>query len=147
MRTAPPGPAKHPKNLVDVAHTPAYFAAAAVADHEFSWVHASEKKFLDPVIHQLIDKVETGEPITKDAERYYQGAQVTVNTRDGRSYTSIVYAPRGSGRQGIDWADVDAKYRALVSARLDAQKLENSIHVIHGLRDLGDVSKLTGLLR
>ncbi len=147
LRTAPPGPAKHPKNLVDVAHTPAYFAAAAVADHEFSWVHATEKKYLDPVIHQLIDRVKTGEPITKDADLYYQGAQVTINTKDGKSYTSIVHAPRGSGRRGIAWADVDAKYRTLVSARLDQQKLENSIEVIHGLRDVGDVSKLTGLLR
>ncbi len=147
LRTAPPGPAKHPKNLVDVAHTPAYFAAAAVADHDFSWVHASEKKFLDPVIHALIDKVKAGEQITKDADKYYQGAQVTINTRDGRSFTSIVYAPRGSGVRGILWEDVDGKYRTLVTPTgLPAQKIEDSIQLLHGLRDASDISALTRLL-
>ncbi len=147
LRTGPPPPAKHPKNLVDVAHTPAYFAAAAVADRDFSWVHASEKKFLDPLIHQLIDKVKVGEPITQDAEKYYQGAQVTITTRDGKSHTSTVYAPRGSGVRGIAWADVDAKYRTLVAlTRLDAQKREDSIAVIHALREIKNVSQLTMLL-
>ncbi len=41
LRVGPPSAPSHPKNLVDVAHTPAYFAAAAVADKNFSWVHAS----------------------------------------------------------------------------------------------------------
>ena len=148
LRTGPPGPGKHPKNLVDVAHTPAYFAAAAVADRDFSWVHASEKKFLDPVIHQLIDKVQAGEPITLDAEKYYQGAQVTIKTKDGRSHTGTVYAPRGSGVRGIDWVDVDAKYRTLVAmSNLGAQKLENSLKVIREFREVSNVSTLTSLLR
>ncbi len=147
LRTGPPGPAKHPKNLVDVAHTPAYFAAAAVADHDFSWVHASKKKFLDPIIHQLIDRVKVGEPITKDADKYFQGAQVTINTKDGRSFTSIVYAPRGSGARGIAWADVDDKYRTLVSTTgLPAPKIEDSIQRLHNLRDTPDISVLTQLL-
>ena len=148
LRTGPPGPAKHPKNLVDVAHTPAYFAAAAVADRDFSWVHASEKKFLDPVIHQLIDKVKVGAPITLDAEKYYQGAQVTIKTKDGHSYTGTVYAPRGSGVRGIDWADVDAKYRTLVAmSSLGTHKIENSLKVIHEFREVSNVSVLTRLLR
>ena len=151
LRTGPPGPpgaTRHPKNLVDVAHTPAYFAAAAVADRDFSWVHASEKKYLDAVIHQLIDKVKVGEPITQDADKYYQGAQVTIKTKDGRSTTGTVYAPRGSGVRGIAWADVDAKYRTLVAGiQHDAQKMEDSIKVIHELREVKNVSVLTGLLR
>ena len=148
LRTGPPGPAKHPKNLVDVAHTPAYFAAAAVADRDFSWVHASEKKFLDPVIHQLIDKVKVGDPITLDTEKYYQGAQVTIKTKDGRSHTGTVYAPRGSGVRGIEWADVDAKYRTLVAmSNLGAAKMENSLKVIHAFREVENVSVLTSLLQ
>ena len=31
----------HPADLIDMAHSPAYFAAAGVADHAFSWHHAS----------------------------------------------------------------------------------------------------------
>src|SRR5919109_125001 len=35
-----PGP-KHPTDLIGVAHSPAYFIAAAVADRGFGWIHAS----------------------------------------------------------------------------------------------------------
>src|SRR2546430_7642997 len=47
--TALTGPL-HPANLIDMAHSPAYFLAAGVADREFSWAHASPQKIADPVI-------------------------------------------------------------------------------------------------
>ena len=147
MRIALPAPASHPKTLVDVAHTPAYFVAAAVADKDFSWVHASPEKIADPVIHQLIDKIKVGEPVTQDIEKFRQGAVVTIKTKDGRSYTSTVYAPRGSGPRGIEWADVDAKYRALMAmTQLGTQKIENSLKVIHEFRNVQTVSALMELL-
>ena len=113
--TALTGPL-HPADLVDMAHSPAYFVAAGVADRRFSWEHAGPEKIADPVIHGLIDKVRVGPPPTENAERYRQGATVTIRTRDGRSVTNTVYAPTGSGLLGIDWADIDAKFRALVPA-------------------------------
>ena len=75
--TALPGPL-HPADLIDMAHSPAYFAAAGVADHAFSWVHASPAKIADPVIHRLIDLVRVGPPPTEDVARYRQGATVTI---------------------------------------------------------------------
>ena len=41
--TALAGPA-HPTDLIDMAHSPAYFLAAGVADQDFSWVHATAAK-------------------------------------------------------------------------------------------------------
>ena len=73
---------------------------------------------------------------------------MTVTTRDARSYTSTVYAPRGSAIVGIDWRDVEAKYRALVPyARLTGENLDASLKVIRNVRDVGHVSELTTLLR
>ena len=98
--------------------------------------------------YQLIDKIRIGAPITENVERFKQGGAVTIKLKDGRSYTSTVYAPRGSGVRGIDWADVDHKYRTLVAmAKLDARKIEDSIKVIHGFRDARSVSELTSFLR
>ena len=111
--TALSGPL-HPADLIDMAHSPAYFTASGVADRRFSWEHAGAAKIADPVIHALIDKVRVGPPPTENAERYRQGATVTIRTRDGREVTNTVYAPTGSGLLGIDWADIDAKFRALV---------------------------------
>ena len=145
--TALTGPL-HPKDLIDMAHSPAYFLAAGVADRDFSWVHASAAKIADPVIHGLIDKVRVGPPPVDNAERYRQGATVTIRTRDGRSFSSTVYAPKGSGMLGIAWADIDAKFRALVPlAGLGDRQIEASLGIIHDLRRLAGVAALTNLLR
>jgi 2-methylcitrate dehydratase PrpD len=138
----------HPTDLIGMAHSPAYFLAAGVADKDFSWVHATAAKITDPVIHQLLDKVRVGAPPTENVERYKQGATVTIRTKDGRTFSSTVYAPKGSGIRGIDWADVDAKYRALLpQAQVSDRQVEASLQVIHDLRNVQHVSTLTGLLQ
>jgi 2-methylcitrate dehydratase PrpD len=145
--TALTGPL-HPKDLVDMAHSPAYFLAAGAADRDFSWVHATGPKIADPVIHGLIDKVRVGPPPEDNAARYRQGATVTIRTRDGRSVTSTVYAPKGSGMLGIAWADIDAKFRALVPlSGMGEQQIEAMLAIIHDFRRQGSVTALTDLLR
>lgn len=138
----------HPADLIDMAHSPAYFTAAGAADRDFSWVHAGPAKIGDPVIHGLIDKVRVGPPPTEHAERYRQGATVTIRTRDGRSFTSTVYAPKGSGLLGIAWADIDAKFRALVPhAGLPEGRIAAMLDIIHDFRRQPNVSALVDLLR
>ena len=137
--TALSGPV-HPTDLIGMAHSPAYFLAAGVADHDFSWVHATEAKITDPVIQQLLDKVHVGAPPTENIEQYKQGATVTIRTKDGRTFSNTVYAPKGAGVRGIDWADVDAKYRTLVPrAQLSDRQVEASLQVIHDFRHVTHV--------
>ena len=144
--TALSGPV-HPTDLIGMAHSPAYFLAAGVADKDFSWVHATAAKITDPVIHQLLDKVRVGAPPTDNVERYQQGATVTIRTKGGRTFSSTVYAPQGAGVRGIDWADVDAKYRTLVPrAQVSDRQVEESLKVIHDFRHVKHVSTLTDLL-
>ena len=139
---------QHPTDLIGVAHSPAYFAAAGVADRNFTWVHAFEEKINNPVIRRLLDKVRVAEPPTENLERYKSGAIVTIRTRDGRSHSSTVYAPKGAAMLGIDWADVEGKYRALAPyAKLSGGNLEASMKVIRNFREAKKVSELVGLLR
>jgi len=141
-------PTHAPKDLVEVAHTPAYFVAAAVADKHFSWVHASQAKIADPVIRGLIDKIQVAEVPAHEAVGFRHGSIVTIKTKDGRTYTGKVAAPRGSGPRGIEWSDVDDKYRTLVSAAgIETRKIDRSLAIIHGLRAAANVTTLTDLLR
>jgi hypothetical protein len=49
---------------------------------------------------------------------------------------------------GIHWADIDAKYRALVPlSGLPERQIEASLAVIHRFRGLSEVSELTRLLQ
>jgi len=145
--TALTGPL-HPTDLIDMAHSPAYFIAAGAADREFSWSHATAEKIGDPVIHQLIDKIRVGAPPTDNVSRYRQGATVTIRASDGRTGTSTVFEPKGAAARGIPWHDVDTKYRTLVPlAGVPEQQIAASLAIIHDFRDVNQVSKLIDLLK
>jgi 2-methylcitrate dehydratase PrpD len=138
----------HPQDLIDMAHSPAYFTAAGVADQQFGWIHASAAKIADPVIHRLIDKVSVGPQPTEDANRYRQGATVTIGTRDGRSFTSAVHVPKGAGMLGIAWADIEAKYRTLMpNSGLAPDRIEASLALIRNLPEAAGVSPLIEMVR
>lgn len=145
--TALSGPL-HPENLIDMAHSPAYFLAAGAADHEFTWAHATPEKIGDPVIHGLIDKVRVGPEPTENVEAYRQGATVTIEAVDGRSVTNTVHVPAGAGCLGVDWSVIDAKYRTLAPrAPLTPEQVEKSLALCHEIRDLANISALVESLR
>lgn len=138
----------HPTDLIGMAHSPAYFAAAGAADRTFGWQNASDAKIADPVIHGLIDKVRVAPSPTETAANYRQGATVTIAARDGRTSTSTVFLPKGAGALGIAWRDINAKYRTLVPfSGLPDAKIEASLAAIHDFRQLPDMSRLINNLR
>jgi 2-methylcitrate dehydratase PrpD len=143
-----PGP-KHPTDLIGVAHSPAYFIAAAVTDRGYGWIHASPAKVADPVIGQLIDKV-TVDPNPQpypDRFPHHHGATVTITLKDGRKFSDHVDFPRGSAPRGIEWADVDAKYRRLVPlSGLAPEKVEAGLEAVHEFETVKVMSELTRLL-
>jgi 2-methylcitrate dehydratase PrpD len=142
------GGPKHPKDLIDMAHSPHYFTAAGVADKHFGWVHCSPEKIADPVIHRLIDKVRVGPQPTENAERYRQGATVTIQTTDGREVSSTVFMPKGSAALGIAWADIEAKYRTLMpNSGLNGERIEESLATIRDFASAPSVAPLMDLLR
>ena len=145
--TALTGP-QYPTDLIGIAHSPAYFAAAGVADRDYTWAHAFEEKINNPVIRSLLAKVRVVPPPTENLERYKSGAIVTITLRDGRTYSSTVYAPKGAAMLGIDWSDVEAKYRALAPyAQFSGDNLERSMEAIRRFRNVKNVSELVGFLR
>jgi 2-methylcitrate dehydratase PrpD len=143
-----PGP-KHPTDLIGVAHSPAYFIAAAVADRGYGWIHASPAKVADPLIGYLIDKVtvDPNPPPYPDRFPHHHGATVTITLNDGRQFSDHVDFPRGSAPRGIEWADVDAKYRELVPlSGLAPNMVEASLEVVHAFETVKAMPELTRLL-
>ena len=141
-------PPLHPRDLIDMAHSPAYFAAAAAYDKHFGWEHATPQKIANPEIHALIDKVRVGPPPVDNAVEYRQGATVRIETTDGRAVTNTVLVPKGAACLDVGWSDIEVKYRALTPhAPLEASKVERSLVTIRNLRSSEHVTRLLGQLQ
>ncbi|MBL6080526.1 MmgE/PrpD family protein [Belnapia sp. T18] len=136
----------HPTDLVGAAHSFVYFVAAAVADRGFRWEHIEPAKMADPVIQGLLARVvlDPNPPPLPDRFPHRHGGTVTLVLKDGREVRSTCKAPRGSHAGGLEWADVEAKYRRLVPlSGLAPDAVEASLVCIRSFRTGGDVGALT----
>jgi 2-methylcitrate dehydratase PrpD len=118
-----------------------------VADKDFTWVHATPEKIHSPVVARLMGLVEADPSPPPVHYDWSWGGTVTIVTRSGARYTATVDAPRASGPRGIEWSDVDTKYRALMpDSGLPAKRIEEILKVIHDFDQVKQASELTRLL-
>ena len=138
---------KPPKDMIEAIHSLPYFVASAVADKDFSWVHATPEKIHRPIVARLIGLVETDASPSPVHYDWTWGATVTIVTKSGVRYTSTVDAPKGSAPRGIEWSDIDAKYSALMpDSRRPAKRIEECLKLVHDFERVNKVSQLTALL-
>ncbi len=141
------GGSRRPRDLVEAIHSLPYFVAAAIADREFTWIHATEGKIFDGVIARLMQVVELDPAPPTSSYPWSWGGTVTLVTTSGDRFTDRVDAPRGSGPRGINWADVDAKYRALMpDSKLPRARLDQILERIHEFERVPSVPAFTRLL-
>jgi 2-methylcitrate dehydratase PrpD len=72
---------------------------------------------------------------------------VTVVTKSGARFTSTVDAPRGSAPRGIEWTDIEAKYRALMpESKLSEARMAEILRTIRNFDQVKSVSQFTKLV-
>lgn len=139
----------HPRNLVEAAHSLVYFVAASIVDRGFGWDAMTEAKMADPVVAALQDKVrfDPNPPPLPDRFVHRHGGTVTIRMQDGREFTHTCKAPRGSGPRGIEWADVEAKFRRLMPAGgLPPRRVEELWRELLDFERLPDAGALARML-
>ncbi|HVY64738.1 MAG TPA: MmgE/PrpD family protein [Gammaproteobacteria bacterium] len=138
---------RRPKDHVEAIHSMPYFVASAIADRTFTWVHAMPEKIFDPTVQTLMSVVDPDPSPPAVKTRWIWAGTVTIVTKSGARITRTVDAPRGSAPRGIEWSDVEAKYRELMpQSQLPARRLDEILATIRGLENVSDVSRLTRLL-
>lgn len=143
------GSKSHPRDLIGAAHSVVYFVAASVADRRFTWEHMTAAKMTEPLLMALQDKVifDANPPPLPDRFTHRHGGTVTIRMRSGATHSHTCKAARGAGARGIEWGDVDDKYRRLTArSGLASSKIEDSLDLIHGFDKLETMQKLAGLL-
>lgn len=142
-----PGP-KHPTDLIGIAHSPFYFAAAGAADRDYHWQHALEEKIQDPRIRSLFDRIERLDREVENKSEFKSGAIVRIEARDGRVFERSVRYPKGAALRGIVWDDVASKYLALMPyGGVEGARLGTSLEMIRGLDELDGIGGLFDTLR
>ena len=139
----------HPRNLVDAAHSLYYFVAASIVDGRFSWRHMDESKMADPAIAALQEKIvfDPNPPPLPDRFPHRHGGTVIIRMNNGEEFRSTCKSPRGSGPRGIEWADVEDKYRALVPlAGLSSHRVDESLALIRAFDAPDSVGRLVALI-
>jgi len=104
----------------------------------------------DPRIAAMLARVsfDPDPPPLPDRFPHRHGGTVTLELADGHTVRATCRAPRGSGARGIDWADVDAKYRHLApSSGLSPAQVEDSLALVHGFDALASPAPLAQALR
>jgi 2-methylcitrate dehydratase PrpD len=136
-----------PKDMIQAIHSLSYYIASAVADKDFSWKHTQLAMIERPVIGRLMGLV--AQDPAPPAVRYEWpwGATVTIVTRSGARFTSTVDAPRGSAPRGIEWSDIEAKYRALMpESGLPQPRIAEILQTIQSFEKVLNAGDLTRLL-
>jgi 2-methylcitrate dehydratase PrpD len=134
-----------PTDMVEAIHSLPYFLATGVADRAFDWSHITVEKMRRPEIARLVGLVEYAPVPDGTHYDWNWGGTVTLVTTTGRRYTSTVDAPRGSGPRGIEWADVDAKYRALIGE--SGLAVPKQARLLESIHDFSSVSVLLQSVR
>jgi 2-methylcitrate dehydratase PrpD len=136
-----------PKDVIQAIHSLSYYIASAVADKDFSWVHAEPAMIERPVIRRLIALVARDPAPASVHYEWPWGATVTVVTKSGARFTSTVDAPRGSAPRGIEWTDIEAKYRALMpESKLSEARMAEILRTIRNFDQVKSVSQFTKLV-
>jgi 2-methylcitrate dehydratase PrpD len=141
--------APHPRNLVDAAHSLYYFVAASIVDGRFTWQHMDERRMADPAIAALQEKIvfDPNPPPLPDRFPHRHGGTVIIRMKSAEEFRGTCKAPRGSGARGIDWADIEDKYRALVPlAGVAPRRVDESLEIIRAFEAPDSVGRLVTLL-
>lgn len=135
--------AVQPHDLIGAAHSVPYFVAAAIVDRRFDWEHFKAEKMTDARIMALLPRVgfDPNPPPWPDRFPHRHGGSVTIELNDGTILKNACQAPKGSGPRGIDWADVDAKYRHLLpSSGANAAQVEQSLGTLHRFERVASIT-------
>jgi 2-methylcitrate dehydratase PrpD len=138
---------KPPADVIQAIHSLPYYIASAVADRDFSWASAEPEKIGRPPVQRLMALVQEDPAPPPVRYEWTWGATVTIVTKAGGRYASTVDAPKGSAPRGIQWSDVDAKYRALMPASgLAKVRIEQALQLIHTFNRAKLAAQLTALI-
>lgn len=123
-----------------------YNLAAALLDGKLDRRTHTDERAARPDIHEAVKKVSVVIHPEWDSSYGKRRHPVTINLKDGRSFTHAVDKLRGSPADPLTKEDVLAKYKDCAQTVLSDRHIERSIKLVLRLDELDDIVELMDIL-
>ncbi|KAB2907921.1 MAG: MmgE/PrpD family protein [Ignavibacteriaceae bacterium] len=126
-----------PESRETADHSLPYCIAAAIVDKKITTNSFSDEKMKDPRIWEVIDKIK-GEASVEFEKMFpaKQPSKAVIRTKDGCEFSEYLEYPKGDPREPMTQEDLDNKFEALSTGKLDAAKIAAVKEVIFNCDNL-----------
>jgi 2-methylcitrate dehydratase PrpD len=134
---------------VTAAQMNLYYGLAVIALDGVAFTEQyRESRLSDPAILDLIDRIDArvDREIEGMGAEFRHAARVKVRARDGRAWEKLLLHRRGSPEHPLAPADVEYKFRHVVSSCLSEGDADKVLRLANALDKLDDISELMALL-
>ena len=135
---------KYPRNAESADHSAFYANAIAIKERAFGPEAFDPRKFTDPVILDLIEKI----TIKPDLSIPEHGHRVTseITTKDGRQFQKCLENPHGMDDDPLTDEELEDKFRGMAAKYMGNGQIKKIIETVWNIESLDDASKLTKLM-
>jgi 2-methylcitrate dehydratase PrpD len=119
--------------------------AIAIIDRQLGPDQFSPKKYSDPRVHKLIEKVVFEGDKAIDALFFCAGSSGIV-MKDGRRYRCEVKYPKGHPRNPMTDAEIVDKFRSMAVTYMDEKQVSKVVRTVFELERLEDIQTLNKLM-
>jgi 2-methylcitrate dehydratase len=135
---------KYPKNKETADHSSYYLTAIAIIDRQIGPDQFIQRKFQDPRVRELIDKVVLEGDPSLDKVRPAGISKIVV--KQGKVYQCRVDYPRGHARNPMTDEEIIEKFKSMASKYMSDRQMKTLIQAVFELDKLDDISKLIKLM-
>ena len=135
---------KYPRNAETADHSAHWANAVAIKDRALGPEQYDPKKYVDPVILQLIEKITVEVDPKLPADSYAVTSEII--TKDGRRFKKHSDVPKGHPNDPMTDADIEDKVRRMAAIYMPETQIKKIFDTVWNLESLNDMGKLATLM-
>lgn len=135
---------KYPRNAETTDHSAFYANALAIRDRKYTVNAMDPENFADPVILELIDKIQIQPHPALD--EWSSGAFVTIRLTDGRVLTGSCTEPYGLGETNLTDHELEEKFEELTAAWFSGEMRKSLKELIWNIELVKDIGVLPDMM-
>ena len=136
---------KYPKNREAADHSSYYLTAIAIIDRRLTPDQFSPKKYSDPRVHKLIEKVVFEGDKAID-EMFFCAGSSEIIMKDGRTYRCVVKYPKGHPQNPMTDEEIVDKFRNMATRYMSERQINRIVQTVFDLDRLKDIQTLNKLM-